>query len=83
MKRFFKLIGALSLWEFGGRYPITAGVLTLLGVGGGIVASGVLNPPSITPQPSTAFGQSQGAGLISNNVLQPNGGTSGAQSIRQ
>ena len=39
MRRFFRLVGALSLWEFSGRYPTMAGVLTLLGVGGGIVAS--------------------------------------------
>ena len=62
MKQFLRLIGALSFWELIGRYPVTAGVLTILGVGGGVVASGVLTPPSITPQPSTAFGQSQGVG---------------------
>ena len=77
MKRFLRLIGALSFWELIGRYPVTAGVLTILGVGGGVVASGVLTPPTITPQPSTAFGQAQGAGNLSNNGLQPNGGTSG------
>ena len=77
MRRFFKIVGALSLWEFGGRHPIMAGVLSLLGVGGGIVASGALNPPSITPQPSAAFTFDNTH--ISTNVLKPNGGSSGAE----
>ena len=62
MKQFLRLIGALSFWELIGRYPVTAGVLTILGVGGGVVASGVLTPPAITPQPSTAFGQARARG---------------------
>lgn len=78
MRRSFKLAGAFSLWEFGGRHPIMAGVMSLLGVGGGIVASGALTPPSIAPQPSAAFSQSQGIVRTSNNVLRPNGGTAGA-----
>ena len=78
MKRFLRLIGALSFWELIGRYPVMAGVLAILGVGGGVVTGVVLlSTPSITPQPSTAFGQSQGVGSLANNGLQPNGGTAG------
>ena len=79
MKRFFKIAGALSLWEFGGRHPIMAGVLSLLGVGGGIVASGALTPPSITPQPSVGFTQSQSINTTANNALRPNGSVAGAE----
>lgn len=78
MKGLLKLVGALSVWELCGRYPVTAGVLMLLGVGGGVVASGALTPPSITPQPSTSFSQSQTYALV-NNGLKTNGGTAGAE----
>jgi fibronectin-binding autotransporter adhesin len=78
MKRFLKLISALSFWELCGRFPAAAGVLSLLGVGGGLVAAGLLTPPSITPQPSTAFSQSQPYNQAS-NVLKTNGGTVGAE----
>jgi hypothetical protein len=80
MKRLIKLIGSLSVWELCGRFPVTAGVMTLLGVGGGIVA-GILTPPSITPLPSAAFSQSQTIAKISNNVLKPNAGTAGSENF--
>ncbi|HTZ67920.1 MAG TPA: hypothetical protein VMB83_10725, partial [Roseiarcus sp.] len=80
MKRLLKLVGALSLWELFGRYPVIAGVLSILGVGGGVViGGGLLIPPSITPQPSVAFGQDQGVGLLANTALNPNQGTSGSE----
>jgi hypothetical protein len=52
--------------------------MSLLGVGGVTVAIGLLTPPSITPQPSTAFGQGQ-AYLIQNNALKTPTATPGPE----
>ena len=54
MKQFLRLIGALSFWELIGRYPVTAGVLTILGVGGGVVASG--SPHAASDHPAAIDG---------------------------
>jgi hypothetical protein len=74
MNRFLKLAATLSFWEFCGRHPAMATML-LLGVGGAGVAA--LNTPTITPQPSLAFSQSNSYGYV-NAALKTNGGSVGA-----
>ncbi len=76
MKRFFISIASFSLVEAIGRHPALAGILTLLGVGGG---AGVANlvTPTIVPFISANFNPNQSIGTT-NNGLRPNGGTSGA-----
>src|SRR6185437_11795628 len=75
MKRFLR---AAFAWAM--LHPVASigGSLLLLGAGGGLVA-GVFNPPTLTPQPSAAFSQSQALVHTSNNVLRTNGGTTGAE----
>ena len=79
LKKFLRTLATLSLWELCGRYPVTAGVMTLLGVGGVLSGISPLSPPAITPQPSVTFTQSSAVSTITNNTLRPNGGTAGAE----
>ena len=77
MKRFFTSLVTFSLVEAIGRHPaIAAGVLTLLGVGGG-AGIAMLTTPTITPFISANFNPNQSIGNTSNG-LKPNGGTAGA-----
>ncbi len=73
VKRVLSFLSGLALVLFGplGRLPAWAQLLTL-GVGG-IVASGVLMPPAITPQLSAAFDSNIPLG-VSNNGFKVNGG---------
>ena len=75
MKLFFSLFAAFSLWECG-RHPAWAGLITLLGAGMVIGGAAPLTPPSITPQPSLSFLQSNSYGFT-NHPLRPNQGTAG------
>ena len=75
MKRFWIFITTFSLAEWIGRHPASAGLLMLLGIGGGIVGGNLITP-SITPQPAAYFNQSNQQ--LTNNALKPNGGTTGA-----
>ena len=77
MKRFFTSLIAFSLVETIGRHPAIAGILMLLGVGGGATAIAILTPPTITPFISANFNPNQSFGTT-NNGLKPNGGTAGA-----
>ena len=77
MKRFFTSLIAFSLVETIGRHPAIAGILMLLGVGGGATAIAILTPPTITPLISANFNPNQSFGTT-NNGLKPNGGTAGA-----
>ena len=76
MKRLSKFFAAFSFIELIGRHPVWAGAMTLLGAGG-IVTGIMLTPPTILPQPSAAFSQSNSFGRV-NMGLKPNGGTVGA-----
>ena len=77
MKHFLEAISVSIVgWIVVSPMKAVAGSMLLLGVGTG--SGAILAPPSITPQPSAAFSQAQGAGLLANNVLLANGGTSGA-----
>jgi hypothetical protein len=49
MKRFFTSLITFSLIEATGRHPAIAGVLMLLGVGGGAVGISQLTTPTIVP----------------------------------
>ena len=51
--------------------------MTLLGAGGIVTGVIILTPPTITPQPSAAFSQSNSFGRV-NMGLKPNGGSVGA-----
>ncbi len=77
MKRFFTSLVAFSLAETIGRHPATAGILMLLGVGGGATAIAILTPPTITPFISANFNPNAVIGTT-NNGLKPNGGSTGA-----
>src|ERR1700677_203696 len=78
MKRFLASLSTISLIEVIGRHPaMAAGMLSLLGVGGGAVISGMLTPPTLLPQISSNFNPNQTIGTT-NNGLKPNGGTAGA-----
>lgn len=77
MKRLFKILAAFSLVELIGRHPVWAGAMTLLGAGGIVTGVIILTPPTITPQPSAAFSQSNSFGRV-NMGLKPNGGSVGA-----
>jgi hypothetical protein len=77
MKRFFTSLAAISLVGTIGRHPAIAGILMLLGVGGGATAIAVLTPPTIVPFISANFNPNQMIGGT-NNGLKPNGGTAGA-----
>ena len=77
MKRFFTSLATFSLVETIGRHPaIAAGVLTLLGLGGGAGVA-MLFTPTITPQPSAYFDMNSAFG-VTNNALKPNNGVAGA-----
>ena len=78
MKRFLSFL-AMALLGPIWRMPAWA-QLTTLGVGGAVVVVGILTPPSITPQPSTAFSQSNTYGAV-NQGLKPDGGTAGAMEL--
>jgi hypothetical protein len=77
MKRFLTSLATFSLAETFGRHPVLAGVLSLLGVGGGAVIATNLITPTLTPFISSNFNPSQSVGTT-NNGLKPNGGTNGA-----
>ena len=73
MRRFLTSLATFSLIETIGRRPaLAAGVLTLLGIGGG-AGIALLTTPTITPQVSAYFNQNQSIGAT-NNGLKPNGG---------
>jgi hypothetical protein len=77
MKRAFSALATFSLVETVGRHPATAaGVLTLLGVGGG-AGIAMFTPPTIVPFVSSNFNPNVVAGNTGNSLL-PNEGTSGA-----
>jgi hypothetical protein len=80
MKRFFTSLATFSLVETIGRHPAIAGILMLLGVGGGATAIAVLTPPTILPFISSNFNPNQSIGTTSNG-LKPNGGTFGAMQL--
>jgi hypothetical protein len=69
MNRFLKALVTFSLVEMIGRYPVRAGVLILLGVGGGGIGAAMLTTPSIVPQPGSYFNQN-GPNGFTNNGLQ-------------
>ena len=76
MKRFLSFLAVALLGPIW-RMPAWA-QLTTLGVGGiAAVVVGMLTPPSITPQPSAAFSQSNTYGAL-NVGLRPNRGAVGA-----
>jgi hypothetical protein len=78
MKRFFTSLATFSLVETIGRHPaMAAGILTLLGVGGGATAIAMLTPPTIIPFVSSNFNPNQSIGTT-NNGLKLNGGTAGS-----
>ena len=77
MKRFLASLSTISLVETIGRHPAIAGILMLLGVGGGATAIAILTPPTIVPFSSSNFNPNQAIGTT-NNGLKPNGGTNGA-----
>ena len=76
MKSFIKFLGALSFWELCGRHPAIAGVLMLLGIGGG-AGIALLTTPTIVPQGGSYFNMNQVIGDTS-NALKPNNGTAGS-----
>ena len=80
MKRLFAFLATFSLVETIGRRPALAGILMLLGVGGGAGIANLITP-SIIPQPATYFNQNQSFGTTTNG-LKPNGGTAGAMNSR-
>ena len=77
MKHFLRALERFSIIGLIGSYPkiAFAGSMLLLGVG--VLASGALNPPTILPQPSLSFLQSNSYGFT-NHPLRPNQGTAGA-----
>ena len=78
MKRFLASLSTISLIEVIGRHPaMAAGMLSLLGVGGGAVISGMLTPPTLLPQISSNFNPNQSPGYTLNG-LKLNQGVSGA-----
>jgi hypothetical protein len=77
MKRFLTSLSTISLIEVIGRHPaMAAGMLSLLGVGGGAVISPMLTTPTLLPQISSNFNPNQNIGTT-NNGLKPNGGVGG------
>src|SRR5579863_7252163 len=80
MKRLSAFLSAFSLIGLIGRHPAIAGVMTLLGAGG-VVVSGMLTPPSITPQVSAMFDNNAAALGSSNNALKTDGGSTGAMQL--
>lgn len=77
MKRFWTSLVTVSIIEWIGRNPVmAAGVLTLLGAGGGAVIAN-LTTPTLLPLASSYFNQNQNIGTTTNG-LKPNGGTAGA-----
>jgi hypothetical protein len=81
MKRFLASLSTISLIEVIGRHPaMAAGILSLLGVGGGAVISGLLTPPTLTPFISSNFNPNQSFGYT-NNGLRLNGGTDGSMHL--
>ena len=77
MKRYFTSLVTFSLIETIGRHPAFAGVLMLLGVGGGAVGISQLTTPTIVPFISANFNPNQSIGTTSNG-LKLNGGAAGA-----
>jgi hypothetical protein len=78
MKRFLASLSTISLIEVIGRHPaMAAGMLSLLGVGGGAVISGMLTTPTPVPQVSSNFNPNQSPGYTLNG-LKFNQGVSGA-----
>jgi hypothetical protein len=81
MKRFLASLSTISLIEVIGRHPaMAAGMLSLLGVGGGAVISGMLTPPTLLPQISSNFNPNQSPGYTLNG-LKLNQGVSGAAQL--
>src|ERR1700733_4688385 len=76
-KRLLASLSTISLIEVIGRNPAIAGILALLGVGGGAVIATNLITPSIVPFISSNFNPNQTT-LNTSNSLTPNGGTAGA-----
>ena len=76
MKRFLTSLATFSLVEWIGRHAALAGVLMLLGVGGGAVVAN-LTTPTIVPMASSYFNMNQSFGNTA-NALKPNNGTAGA-----
>ncbi|HTV28749.1 MAG TPA: hypothetical protein VMF32_13270 [Xanthobacteraceae bacterium] len=78
MKRFLSFLTVALL---GPTWRMTAwAALTTTGVGGILAVVVILTPPSITPQPSAAFSQSNTYGTV-NMGLRPNGGTAGSMEL--
>jgi hypothetical protein len=79
MKRFLASLAIFSLVALAGHSVVAAGLLPLLGVGGGATGGGggPIMTPTSTPLVSAYFDQNQPFGLT-NNALKPNGGTGGA-----
>jgi hypothetical protein len=75
MRRGLKFLATLSIIELIGRNYALA-TLLLLGAGG--IGIALLNTPSSVPARSTNFGTAAQSG-VTNNALQPNGGTAGAE----
>src|SRR6202453_811323 len=81
MKRFLASLSTISLIEVIGRHPaMAAGMLSLLGVCGGAVISGMLTPPTLLPQISSNFNPNQSPGYTLNG-LKLNQGVSGAAQL--
>jgi hypothetical protein len=62
MKRFWSFLATISLIEVIGRHPaMAAGMLSLLGVGGG-AGIAMLTTPTLLPQISSNFNPNQSPG---------------------
>jgi hypothetical protein len=80
MKRFLASLSTISLIEVIGRHPaMAAGILMLLGVGGG-AGIALLTTPAIVPFVSSSFNPNQTGGPT-NNGLKPNAGTVGSSEL--
>ena len=67
MKRFFTFLTTFSLAGTFGRHPVIAGVLSLLGIGGG-AGIAMLTTPTILPQVSSNFNPNAPVGQTNNGL---------------
>jgi hypothetical protein len=74
MKRIAKALATFSIIEAISRHPVIAGTIMMMGTG---ISGAPLTPPSVTPQPSAMFSQSNSYGFLIQG-LQPNNATNGA-----
>lgn len=68
-----KRLAKFTIWGWVGLNPVKAFATSMMMMGLGLIASGALNPPAVTPQPGAMFPQSNSFGILNAGLIMASG----------